>query len=91
MENTSISAGDITEMTGRLRVVGNDPFTQLVLTLEQSDTEAGRSRSFAIMDAYHDTLWGMQQQTVTLLVEVVALPKTGMPGAVEVQEILESK
>ena len=86
-----IEVGQVREITGRLRVVGNEPFAQLVITLEQDPGQGGlarREQSFAIMDELHDELWRLQQQTVTLQVTVLALPQPGMPGAVQVHRIL---
>ncbi|AFG36719.1 hypothetical protein [Spirochaeta africana] len=82
-----IEVGQVREFTGRLRVIGNEPFAQLVLTLERVEGQRGE-QSYAIMDEFHDELWERQQQTITLRAEVIALPTTGMPGAIEVREVL---
>lgn len=79
-----------TLLYGRLRLIGNEPFTQLVLTLIDDQEKLSVNASFVIMDSYHDELMAYQQHDLELLVKILALPEGGLPGAIEVRKVPEN-
>ncbi|GAB6089081.1 hypothetical protein [Spirochaeta dissipatitropha] len=84
-----LSAGEESLLYGRLRLIGNEPFTQLVLTLIDDQEKLAVNASFVIMDSYHNELMAYQQHNIKLLAKILALPEGGLPGAIEVLELPE--